>query len=185
MEDKFYFYDYKYWTLEEIKEIYNKLSLDKGKLFRESLSYYTLAEILMNCNYDRRMIHIIFELAGEVIDRMNLTGTDCGRPLLGYDRRYKSMLRKLINLGGELVFNDDDIRINKFKSCELFLNNLICLTIGHSYEKDIIDDLVLIDYNVFSKEESLAIADNFGRFLKNEELVFYNKSKELSKKKKI
>ena len=179
--DKYYFYDYKYWSLEEIHEIYNELSFDKRELFKESFAYYTLAEILKNCDYDKRMIHIIYELAGLLVDRMNLIGTDCGRPLLGYDRRYKSLLRKLINLGGELVLSDDDIRMNILKNFELFLNNLIYLTIGSSYEKDIIDDLVLIDYNTFSKEECLAIANNFVRFIKNEELVFYNKQKKLSK----
>ena len=181
MEEKYCFYDYKYWTLEEISEMYNKLSLDKKKLFRDSLAHYTLAEILKKSDYDRSMIHTVWEIAGEETDHMNLIGTDCGRVLLGLDRRYKSKLRKLLNLSGEFVFNDDDIRIKNFSNGEYFLNSLVCFTIGSSYEKIIIGDLLFIDYENLSKEECKAISDNFMRFMKNEELVLYNENKHLKK----
>lgn len=181
MEDKYYFYDYKYWTLEEISEMYNKLPCEKRKLFRDSIAHYTLAEILKKSDYDRSIIHTVWEIAGEEVDHMNLIGTDCGRPLLGLDRRYKSQLIKLFYLSGEFVFNDDDIRINNFSNGEYFLNSLVCFTIGSTYEKDIVGDLFLLDYNSLSKEECLAISDNFMRFMKNEELVLYNENKHLKK----
>lgn len=179
MEEKYYFYDYKYWSLEEISTMYKRLSFDKKKLFRDSLAHYTLAEILKKCNYNRSIIHTVCEIAGEEVDRINLIGTDCGRPLLGYDRRFKSKIRKLINLTGKLVNKDDDSRMNRFINGEWFLNNLVCLTIGSSFEKNIIDDLILIDYNSIGEEECLAIADNFIRDMRNEEIVFYGKSRHL------
>lgn len=180
--DKQYFYDNKYLTLDEISELYKRLSYDKKKIFKDSMAHYTLAEILRRCNYDKRMINTILEIAGDEVDRMNLIGTDCGRPLLGYERRYKSKLRKLINLTGKIVNKDDDSRMNRFINGEWFLNNLVCLTIGSSFEKDIIDDLVLIDYNFIGEDECLAIADNFVRNMNDEEIVFYNRPKRLIKK---
>ena len=181
MEEKYYFYDYKYWSLEEISNMYKELSLDKRKLFRDSIAHYTLAEILNNAGYDRRMIHMIWELAGTEVDRMELIGTDCGVPGLYMRGKFNSTLRKLINLSGELVLKNDDIRLDKLTNGELFLNNLVSSTIGLSYGKDSIDDLVLIDCNSLTKEESVAIATNFTRFLKNEELVQFNKNKRLIK----
>ena len=176
MEDKYYFYDYKYCTLEEISEMYNKLPFEKRKLFRDSLAHYTLAEILNNINYDKKMTHTLYELAGVEADRIDLIGADCGVPLLYLNGKYNSILRKLINLSGELVLNDDDDRVDNFKNGELFLSDLICLTID-SYEKVMISDFSLIDYTTLSKEECLAIADNFVRFMKNEELVYYDSQK--------
>ena len=136
MKDKIYFYDYKYWTLEEISEIYRSLSQDKKKLFKDAMAHYTLADILNKCNYDRRIIHTIWEVAGNEVDRMNLMGTDCGTPMLAFNGLYKKHLRKLINLTGKLARNEDS-RMNKFANGEWYLNNLVCFTIGSSFEKDI------------------------------------------------
>lgn len=180
MEEKIYFYDYKYWTLEEISEMYRKLNNDKKKLFKDAIAHYTLADILNKCNYDRRIIHTIWEIAGNEVDRMDLIGSDCGRPMLAYNGLYKRFLRKLLNLTGKLAINDDP-RMNRFANGEWYLNNLVCLTIGSSFEKDIIDDLFLIDSNSLSKEECLAIADNFIRDLNGEKIVFYNESKQYKK----
>ena len=182
INDKTFFYDYRYWTLEEISEMYKSLAPEKKKLFRDSLAHYTLAEILRKCDYDRSLIHTVWELAGDEADRMNLIGSDCGRVLLGYERKYNSKLRKLINLIGKIVNKDDDSRMNRFANGEWFLNNLVRLTIGSSFEKITIDDLTLIDYNSISEEECHAIADNFVRNMRNEEIIFYNKPKHLIKK---
>ncbi len=176
MEEKHYFYDYKYYSIEELSDMYSKLSTDKRKVFRDSLSHYTLAEILSRCNYNRGMIHTIWEIAGIEADRMEMIGSDCGVPLLYLGKKYDSTIRKLINLTGDLVLKNDDERMNNFKNGELFLHDLICLTID-SYEKNIISDFSLIDYESLSKEECLAIADNFVRFMKNEELVYFDSGK--------
>ena len=173
MEDKIYFYDYKYWTLEEISEIYKELSQDQKKLFKDAMAHYTLASILNKCNYNRSMIHTIWEIAGNEVDRMNLIGSDCGTPMLYFNGMYKRYLRKLINLTGKLASHVDS-RMNKFANGEWFVNNLVCLTIGSSFEKDIIDDLFLIDCNSLSEDECRAISDNFIRDMNDEEIVFYN-----------
>ena len=181
MEEKKYYFDYKYYSIEELSDIYNKLSPNKRKVFRDSLAHYTLAEILSRSNCNRSMIHTVWEIAGLEADRMEMIGTDCGVPLLYLGKKYDSTLRKLINLSGELVYKDDDDRMNNFKNGELFLNDLICLTID-SYEKNIISDFSIIDYESLSKEECLAIADNFTRFMKNEELVYYDSGKVYKKR---
>ena len=181
MEAKYYFYDYKYYSIKELSDMYNDLSPDKKKVFRDSLAHYTLAEILSRSSYNRSIVHTIWEIAGAEVDRMELIGTDCGVPGLYIRGKYNSTLRKLINLSGELVLKNDDERISKFENGEVFLNDLICLTID-SYEKVMISDFSLIDYETLSKEECIAIADNFTRFMKNEELVYYESQKIYKKK---
>lgn len=180
MENKDYFYDDNYYSLEEISTIYRKLAIKQRKLFRDSLAHFTLLEILKKCNYDERIIKSIKELAKIEASRIKLYGSDCGRVLLALEGQYKRELRKLINLTGKLITIDDS-RINKFKNGEWLLNNLVCFTIGSSFEKDIVEDLFLIKSNLLEEDECQAIADNFIRDMKGEEIIFYQSHKSFRK----
>ena len=180
MDNKIYLYDDEYWTLEELYDMYKKLDLEQKKPFRDSLAHFGLAEILKKCNYDNRIIDLILELARIEAAKINLYGSDCGRVLLSLGKAYKKELRKLINLTGKLA-NDDDIRMNIFGNGEWLLKHLVNLTIGSSFEMDNYEDLYVIDYNQFSEDDCLAIANNFICYMRGEELVYYDKSKHLCK----
>lgn len=173
MENK-YFYDDRYYTLEEIVEMYQKLHEGQKKPFRDCLAHFTLLEILKKSDYDEDFINILSDIVELEAAKIKLYGSDCGRPLLFYEGQYKRNLRKLINLTGKLA-NIEDSRMNKFNNGEWLLNNLVCLTIGSSFEKDIVGDLVLINCDSLSEDECLAIADNFVRDMKDEKIVFYNR----------
>jgi len=177
MDNKVYFYDDEYYTLEEICEKYNKLAIDQKKQFRDALAHFTLTEIFRKCNYDERIRESVLELAKLEAIRINLYGSDCGRVLLVLESQYKRELRKLMNI----LSNKDNSKINKFINGELFLYNIIYLTIGSSFEKNIITDLCLIDYNFLSEEECFAISDNFIRDMKDEEIIPYKVQRILKK----
>ena len=173
MENKTYYYDEEYYSLEEICEKYQNLAMDQKKSFRDALAHFTLLEILKKCNYDERIIDSVYELAKTEASIIDLYGSFCGTVILAIKGGYNSNLRKFINLSGKLALKDD-VRIDEFKSGEELLDNLISHTIG-SYDKNIIGELSLVDYESLSKEECLAIANNFTRFMKNEELVSYDR----------
>ena len=176
--DNTYFYDDRYYTLEEINEKYQKVSEGQKKLFRDTLAHFTLAGILVYGHYDERYIDSILKLARIEAAIIDLYGSDCGVVSLALKGQYERELRRLINLTGKLV-SENDNRIQEFKNGEWLLNKIICLTIGSSYEKEIIGDLFLVNYDLLSDDECLAIADNFVRNMKGEEIVFYNESKHL------
>lgn len=178
MNNKYYFYDNEYYSIKEISEMYRKLNPSLKKEFKDSISHFILLEILKKCNYDERYIELIESLAGIEASLIDMYGADCGTPMLALRGMYNRNLKKLINLTGKLVTRDDD-RINRFENGEWLLNNLVCLTIGSSFEKDIIDDLFLIDYNTLTEEECLAISDNFIRNMRDEEIVFYDISRKI------
>jgi len=179
-EDKTYFYDDRYYTLEEISNKYKSLAVEQKKDFKDAISHFILVEILKKCDYDERIIESTLELAKLESDLIECYGCDCGRVPMTLRGMYDKDLRKLLNLTGKLASRDDS-RINSFKNGEWFVNNLICLTIGSSFEKDIIDDLFLINYNTLTKGECLAIADNYIRTLKGEKILFYDSPKRLKR----
>lgn len=177
-KEKIYYYDDEYYSLEEICEKYKKLPNEQKKQFRDCLAHFTLVQIFKICNYDERYIDYIFDLAQTESSLINMHGGDCGRVTMALNKSYKSTLRKLINLTGKVAgFNDN--RTNKFINGEWMLNNLVCLTLGNSFEKEVIGDLFLIDCDSFSEDECLAIANNFVRYMRNEEIVFYNAPRRL------
>ena len=180
MENKYY-YDEEYYSKKEILEMYQKLEEEQKKSFRDCLAHFTLAEILRKCDYDERYVEGIDELARLEDGIIKMYGADCGTPALAYRGLYNRNLRKLINLTGKLVSRDDE-RINEFNNGEWLLNKLVCLTIGSSFEKDIVGDLALINCDSLSEEECQAISDNFVRYIKGEEIVFYDDSKTLKRK---
>lgn len=169
MENK-YFYDDKYYSLEEINDMYQKLHEEQKKPFRDTLAHFTLAGILVNCNYDERYVDSILELAHLEAAIIDLYGADCGNIALALRGQYKKHLRRLINLTGKY----DDSKMNIFKNGEWLLSNLVCLTVGSSFEKEIVGDLFLIDCDAFSNDECQAISDNFVRNMRGEEIIFYN-----------
>lgn len=172
MEEKFYYYNKEYYTVGELYEKYKKLSKEQKKRFRDTLAHFALVEIMKKCHYDERIMICILELADTEVLRIRQQGIDCGVVSLALEKMYKTDLRTLLNLTGKLAVSNDR-RMNDFKNGEWLLNNIICLTIGYSYEKEIIDDLFIIDYNSLSEDECLAISDNFVRCMKEEEIVFY------------
>ena len=172
MEDKIYLYDNYYYSFDEIKDMYKKIALEKKKSFRDTLAHYTLLEILDKCNYDKKIRELIESLANEEAAIIGLYGADCGTPSLAIKGMYKKNLRKLINLTGKVASRDDG-RETLFMNGEWMLNNLVCLTIGSSFEKAVDGDLSLIDYNSLTEEECRAISDNFIRNMRSEEIVFY------------
>ena len=180
MEDKIYLYNNYYYSFDEIKEMYKKISHEKKKDFRNTLAHYTLLEILDKCNYDKRLRELVESLANEEAAIIGMTGADCGTPLLAIRGMHSKNLRKLINLTGKPVSHDDS-RENLFMNGEWLLNNLVCLTIGSSFEKTVDGDLFLIDYNTLSEEECRAISDNFIRNMRGEEIVFHKSHKQLIK----
>lgn len=184
MDDEFFehafYYDDRYYTFSELFEMYKKMPMERKQLFKDALAHFTLAEILRRCFYDKRFIALIEELANKESTRIELYGIDCGRILLGYERNYNSKLRKLINLAGKSISKDDS-RMNVFINGEWLLNNLVSLTLGSSYEKDELNDFSLIKYQQFSDDECLAISNNFVRYLRGEEIVYYNSPKKLRK----
>ena len=181
MKNKMYYYDDRYYTIEEIYEKYEKLVDEQKKGFRDALAHFTLAGILVNCNYDERYINIIVELSRLETAFVDLYGAYCGNISLALRGQYRKKLRKLINLTGKVACNEDT-RINRFKNGEWLLNNLVCLTIGSSFEKDSIGDLSLIDCDSFSDDECRAISDNFVRDMRDEEIIFYGRNKYYTKK---
>lgn len=172
MEDKIYLYNRYYYSLDEIKDMYESIPFEQKKSFKDAIAHYTLLEILDRCNYDKRVRELIESLADTEAALIGMYGSDCGTPMLALRGMYERNIKKLINLTGKLVTKDDN-RINIFKNGEWLLNNLVCLTIGSSFEKDIIDDLFLINYNFLTEDECLAISDNFIRNMRGEEIVFY------------
>lgn len=172
MENKYY-YDEEYYSKEELYEMYQKLHDEQKKPFRDSLAHFTLSEILKKCDYDERYTNGILELARIEDGIIKMYGADCGTPTLAFRGLYRRNLRKLINLTGKLV-SANDHRIDEFDNGEYLLNKLVSLTLGSYYAKDEINDLSLIDYNFLSKDECLAIADNFIRDMKDEEIVSYD-----------
>ena len=183
MDDEFFehafYYDDRYWTFSELYEMYKKLPEENKKLFKDSLAHFTLGEILRKCLFDKRYIAIIEDLAQREASKISLYGCDCGRLLLGYERRYNAKLRELLNLTGQLSSLEDN-RITNFTNGELFLNNIVNSTLNF-YEKDELNDFSLIKYQLLSEEECLAIANNFVRSISNEEMVLYNDAKVLKK----
>ena len=173
MEDKIYLYNNYYYSLEEIHEIYNKIPLEKKKEFKDTLAHYTLLEIMDKCNYDKKIRELVASLADTEAALIGMYGSVCGTPMLALRGMHRRNVRKLINLTGKLVSSDDN-RINIFENGEWLLNNLVCLTIGSSFEKDTIDDLFIINYNLLTEDECLAISNNFVRYMKCEEIEFYN-----------
>ena len=174
MEENFYFYHTEYYTSDELYEKYKRLPSEQRKRFRDTLAHFSLVEIMKKCDYDERIIDCILDLADTEVSRIRLYGSDCGVVSLALEKSYKTDLRRLLNLTGKLS-KADDSRMNTFKNGEWLLNNLVCLTIGSSFEKEIIGDLFIIDYNSLSEDECLAISDNFVRCMKEEEIVFYKK----------
>ena len=179
MENKVYYNNY-YYTLEEILDMYKKLEQEQKKDFRDTLAHYSLVQILEKANYDVRMIEGVLDLAGIEAAIINMYGSDCGTPILALRGLYKRNLRKLINLTGKLVSVNDQ-RIDKFINGEWLLSNLVCQTIGSNFEKVVVDDLFLIDYNSLSEDECLAISDNFVRDMRDEEIIAYDKFRKLKK----
>ena len=177
-KEKIYFYDDEYLTKEDIYRMYEKIEDEQKKGFRDALAHFTLAKILYTCNYDEDYIDGVHELAQAEVSIMKLYGSDCGRVLMLLKGQYKRNIRKLINLTGKLVC-DNDSRIDKFMNGELLLNNLLNLTLSSSFTKDNIGELSLVDCDSLSEDECLAIADNFVRYMRDEEIVSYNASKHL------
>ncbi len=177
-KEKIYFYDDEYLTKEDIYRMYEKLEDEQKKGFRDALAHFTLAKILYICNYDDDYIDGVHELAQIEASIIKLYGSDCGRVLILLKGQYKRNIRKLINLTGKLVC-DNDSRIDKYMNGEELLNNLLDQTFGSCFEKDKIGDLSLVDSDALSEEECLAIADNFVRYMRDEEIVSYNASKHL------
>ena len=181
MENKVYFYYGEYLTLKEIYEKYKKLEKEQQKPFRDCLAHFSLLEILKKCNYDERYIDIINDLAETEAAIINMYGSDCGTPILALRGMYRRNLRKLINLTGKIAYDNEDIRMNIFQNGEWLLNYIVCLTMGSSFEKDVVDDLVLIDYNSLLEDECQAVSDNFVRCLRSEEIVFYKAHQKIKK----
>ena len=173
MEDKIYLYDNYYYSFDEIKYIYNNIAFEKKKSFRDTLAHYTLLEILDKCKYDKRISELVENLANEEAAIIGMYGADCGTPSLAFKGMHKRNLRKLINLTGKPA-KQDDSRENLFMNGEWMLNNLVCLTIGSSFEKTVDGDLSLINYNSLTESECHAICENFIRNMRGEEIVFYN-----------
>ena len=172
MEDKIYLYNKYYYSFDEIKDMYKKVAYEKRKAFKDTLAHYTLLEILDKCNYDKRIRELIESLADEEAAIIGMYGADCGTPALAIKGMHSKNLRKLINLTGKPASRDDS-RENLFANGEWLLNNLVCLTIGSSFEKTVDGDLSLIDYTSLTEEECRAIANNFVRNMRGEEIVFY------------
>lgn len=172
MEDKIYLYNNYYYSFDEIKEMYEKIASEKKKSFRNTLAHYTLLEILDKCNYDKKIRELVENLANEEAIIIGMYGADCGTPMLAIKGMYNKNIRKLINITGKVASRDDS-RENLFMNGEWMLNNLVCLTIGSSFEKTVDGDLSLINYNSLTEEECRAISDNFMRNMRDEEIVFY------------
>ena len=179
MENKYYF-DEAYYSKEELYEMYQKLAEGQKESFRACLAHFSLVEILRKCNYDSRYIEGIEELAELEAGIIKMHGADCGTPMLAYRGLYRRNLKRLINSMGKLV-SVEDSRINKFNNGEWLLSNLVYLTFGSSFEKEVIGDLLLINYHALSEDECLAISDNFIRYMRDEEVVFYRGPRRLKK----
>ncbi len=178
MKNDVYFYENDYYTIEDIYERYNKVVDARKKKFRDSIAHFTLVQIFKKCNYDEKITNIMEELAQIETAIIDMYGTDCGTVILALKGIYQRNLRKLINLSGKIINNNNDIRMKIFDNGEWLLKHLISLTLD-SYEIDSYMDLYLINYNSLSIEECQAIADNYVRYMRDEELVFYDRSKHL------
>lgn len=180
MENKIYLYDNYYYSFDEIKDMYKSVPLEKKKAFRDTLAHYTLLEILDKCKYDNKIRELVESLSNEEAAVIGMYGADCGTPTLAIKGMHNKNLRKLMNLTGKLAKNDDG-RENLYMNGEWMVNNLVCLTIGSSFEKDVDGDLSLINTDLLTESECLAISDNFIRNMRGEEIVFYKPHKRLTR----
>ena len=178
-ENLIYFFDDRYWSFDELYEMYKEISYDRKKLFKDCLAHYALIEIFKKCNYDIRLINGVMALCKNEVDRIQHEYKE--KMILIYRKDYISKLKKLFNLNGKLFYKYDESKMNEFINGEWFLYNLISLTLGSTFEKDELNDFSLIKYYSLSEEECQAIADNFVRSIKNEKIIFYNKSKMIKK----
>ena len=176
MDEKIYKYGDNYYDIEEIYDLESRMTVIKRKAFRDCISHNILAQIFRRSNLDKEatIIESIADLEKTKIDK-NLSKAES----VIYNTKYSFYVTKLFLMTG---------RFEKFKTSEFsnggwLLSRLVSLTIGSGYPVCSYNDLSIIDYTALTEDECKAIADNYRRNIRGEELEFYKSAKALEKRK--
>ncbi len=170
--NKIYRYGDKYYSIEELYEIYNKIHFDNKKAFKDCLCHYILSEIFKKAGINSNDILSIANIEYKYING-NLSKIN----KFINDEKYSLLIKKIFGLKSVIK----KYKVSEFINGEWILNKLISQTLGSGVKKDIIDNLELIDYTTLTEEECLEITKNFRRNINDEEIIFIKNPKTLRK----
>ncbi len=172
--EKIYKYGKEYYSFKEMCEIYNIIPLNNRKKFKDYVSHMILAQILRKSGLDKYANSI--ESIGE-LERKKLEHKLSKLEKLIYNKEYLLKIMKLYGLNSIV----NNFKINEFINGEWLLNKLVTLTIGSGCKVNDYDDFSLIDYSYLTTDACLAIAANFKRNMKDEQIIYYNSGRVLKK----
>ncbi len=173
--EQIYKYGDKYYSFEEICEIYAHIYMESKKNFRDCLSHFILAQIFRKAHHDREA-YMIEDIAN--LEKKHVEKRFSKIESFLYHKAYSLKVMLLFGLNSE----KNSYKNSEFINGEWLLNKLVSLTLGSRYQRYEHSDLSLIDYNSFLEDECLAIVENFKRNIHNEEIVYYRSPKKLEKK---
>ena len=172
LEEKIYKYGDSYYSFKEMYEIYNRTFPTKKKQFKDCIAHYILSEIFRKCDLVKEANNI--EAIAD-IEKNNLNIKPSKMSRFINEKEYLLRVKFLFGISGLI----NKYKVSEFVNGEWLLERLVSLTIGSSYEKNEYDEFSLIDYNSLSKDECMAIIDNYKRNIRGEEIVFYRAAKTL------